>query len=85
MIICQMDLFTYNHQIQQVTDEGVITPIDCAPTDDCMYILLNAAHQLNDNYIHLFGATSYCEPFKEGLLDLAKKNYAYENLIVEVN
>ena len=84
MIVCTMDLFTYNHHILHV-DEDKQDPIATSSTDDCMAAIMYAVNKYNDNKVHLIGAESYCETFAEGLIDLAKTEYNYNNLEVKIN
>lgn len=87
MIVCQMDMFTYEHRVSIYDDATETYQKDIfTPDGDSIEAILLGCKETNDYHVRLIGPTQFCMGFAELIDERAEKEYGLaDKLQIEVN
>lgn len=84
-IICNMNMYDL-HQLIFLAEDGVNQKqVGIASIDGISEMLVECCKKYDTYSIHLFGNAEYLSPVVEQIEKIKITNYAYENIIIEVN
>ena len=87
MIICQLDMFTYEHRVSIYEDKTDTYKKDLVVSNgDTVEAILLGCKTAHDYKVRLIGPTQFCMGFAELIIERAEKEYGLaDKLQIEVN